>query len=52
VPWDCMSRRYQKHAVQQEGRIGHLEQELTAARHEITKLKTVIGSSISLSRLI
>jgi len=31
--------------VQQEERIRHLEQELKAARHEITKLKAVIGSS-------
>jgi predicted aminopeptidase len=31
--------------VQQDERLRHLEQELKAARHEITKLKAVIGSS-------
>jgi hypothetical protein len=40
-----MPCRYQKHAVQQDGRIRHLEQELKAASLEITKLKAVIGSS-------
>jgi hypothetical protein len=40
-----MSCRYWKHAVQQEGRIRHLKQGLKAARHEATKLKSVIGSS-------
>jgi hypothetical protein len=39
-----MSCRYQKHAIQQDGRIRHLEEELMAARIEITKLKAVIGS--------
>jgi hypothetical protein len=40
-----MSCRYQQPTVQQERRIRHLEQELKAVRHEITKLKAVIGSS-------
>jgi hypothetical protein len=40
-----MSCRYQKHAIQQDERIRHLEQELKAARFEITKLKAVIGKS-------
>jgi hypothetical protein len=31
--------------VQPEERIRHLEQELKAARHEITNMKAVIGSS-------
>jgi hypothetical protein len=31
--------------VQQEERIRHLEQELKAARLEMTKLKDIIGSS-------
>jgi hypothetical protein len=34
-----------KHEIQQDKRIGHLEQELKAARLEITKLKAVIVSS-------
>jgi hypothetical protein len=45
MQWDCTSYRYQKHAIQQDERIRHLEQELKAARHEVTKLKVVIGSS-------
>jgi hypothetical protein len=45
MPWNCMSYRYQKHAIQQDERIRHLEQELKAVRLEITKLKAVIGSS-------
>jgi hypothetical protein len=40
-----MSCRYQKHAVQQDERSQNLEQELKAARPEITELKAVIGSS-------
>jgi hypothetical protein len=31
--------------MQQEERLRHLEQELMAARHEIPKLKAVIGSN-------
>jgi len=42
---DYMSCRYQKHALQQEGRIKHLEQEVKAARCETTVLKAVISSS-------
>jgi hypothetical protein len=39
-----MSYRDEKHAMQQEGRIRHLEQGLKAGSH-ITNLKAVIGSS-------
>jgi hypothetical protein len=39
MPGDCMSRKYQKHAKYQEGRIRFLEQELKAAREEIKFLK-------------
>jgi hypothetical protein len=41
MPWDCISCKYQKHVKQQEWRIGHLEQELKAAREEISRLKAV-----------
>jgi hypothetical protein len=40
-----MSYKSQKHAIQQDERIRCLEQELKAARLEITKLKAEIGSS-------
>jgi hypothetical protein len=45
MPWDCRLCRYERHAVQQEKSIRHLEQELKAARYEVTKVKAVIGSS-------
>jgi hypothetical protein len=40
-----MSYRYQKHAIQQDERLRHLEQELKATSLDISKLKAVIGSS-------
>jgi (p)ppGpp synthase/HD superfamily hydrolase len=45
MPWDCKAGRHQKHAIQQDERTKHLEQELNAARLEITKLKAAIGSN-------
>jgi hypothetical protein len=42
-----MSCKYQKHAKHQEGKIRHLEQELKAAREEISRLRAGnISSSI------
>jgi hypothetical protein len=40
------------HAIQQDEKIRHLEQELKAARLEITKLKAVNGSSSSSSSVM
>jgi hypothetical protein len=39
MAWNCISCKYQKHAKHQEGKIRHLEQELKAAREEISRLK-------------
>jgi hypothetical protein len=38
MPWNYTSCRYQKHAIQQDERIRHLEEELKGAKLEITKL--------------
>jgi hypothetical protein len=45
MPWDRISCKYQRHVKQQEWRIRHLEQELKAAREEISRLKAVNVSS-------
>jgi hypothetical protein len=45
MPWDCISCRYQKHAIYQEKRIRYLVQELKSARKEICKFKAAKGSS-------
>jgi hypothetical protein len=45
-----MSCRYQKHAIQHDERIRHLEQESKVARFEITKLEAVIGRSTIIVR--
>jgi hypothetical protein len=51
LPWDCISCKYQKHVKQQEWRIRHLEQELKAAREEISRLKAVnVSSSVRKQR--
>jgi septal ring factor EnvC (AmiA/AmiB activator) len=39
MPWDCISRKYQRQVRYQEDRIRYLEQELKAAREEINVLK-------------
>jgi hypothetical protein len=51
MPWDCISCKYQKHAKQQEWRIRHFEQELKAAREEISRMKAVnVSSSVRKQR--
>jgi hypothetical protein len=47
MPWNCVSCKYQKNAKHQKGRIRHLEQQLKAAREEISRLKAGNVSSIS-----
>jgi hypothetical protein len=38
MPWDCISRKYQKQVRYQEERIRYVAQELKAARAEINVL--------------
>jgi hypothetical protein len=45
MQWNCESYRHKKHAIKQDERMRHLEQELNVAKLEITKLKAVIGSN-------
>jgi hypothetical protein len=47
MPWYYISRKYQKHVKQQEGRFRHVEKELKAARQQIDELKLRnVGSNV------